>query len=50
MSLPRLHNCYEKSSEMVGPTAVNCGAIHKRRRNILGGGGSQIPMLEDIRR
>ena len=26
------------------------GAIHKRRRNILGGRGSQIPMLQDIRR
>ena len=28
------------------------GAIHKRHRNILwgGGGGSQIPMLQDIRR
>ena len=27
------------------------GAIHKRRRNILGGeGGSQISMLQDIRR
>ena len=27
------------------------GAIHKRHRNILGGGGlSQIPMVQDIRR
>ena len=26
------------------------GAIHKRRRNILGGGGSEIPMLQEIRR
>ena len=26
------------------------GAIHKRRRNILGGRGSQIPMLQGIKR
>ena len=26
------------------------GAIHKRRQNILEGRGSQIPMLQDIRR
>ena len=28
----------------------NLGAIHKRRQNILEGGGTQIPMLQDIRR
>ena len=31
--------------------AFMIGAIHKRRRNILrgGGGGSQIPILQDVR-
>ena len=30
---------------------IQVRVIHKRRRNILGGeGGSQIPMLQDIRR
>ena len=33
------------------PSNSSLGAIHKRRRNILGwGGGSQISMLQDIRR
>ena len=26
------------------------GAIHKRRRNIIGGRGSEIPLLKEIRR
>ena len=40
---------YTIITEFFQKLSLKLGAIHKRRRNILGG-GSEIPMLQEIRR